>query len=211
MRIFAVYFSATGNTKYAVENFLTHFDGSEPHSIEERLDYVKASEGFDTILVAHPIYGSDMPLIMRDFLKANKTMFAGKKLITLVTQFLFSGDGGRLARRLVRGEITEHIASVHINMPTNFHLPPIMPIKNGADIWAKLKRANRKIECCAERLCQGRSIKNGRGPLCFLAGFLGQRFWYRTFFVPHYTKRLRIDPGSCILCGFASKIARWRI
>ncbi len=205
MKIFAVYFSGTGNTKYAVERFLRGFDGSWAHSIEEPLDFRRAAEDFDTILVAYPIYGSDMPLLMRDFLKTNKQLFAGKNMITLVTQFLFSGDGGRLAYRLVRKDAGRLLASMHIPMPANINMPPIMSIKNGLEIEPKIEKANRKIDRCAECLRQGRSVHNGWGPFSFLAGFLGQRLWYQLFFVSHYRKKLRVNPARCIRCGLCVK------
>ena len=201
MKLLAVYFSGTGNTKYAVQRLLKGFDGSSMHSVEELLDFENAADGFDTILVAFPIYGSDMPGNMREFIEKNRAVFIGKKLITLVTQLLFSGDGGRLAYRLLREEIDEHTASIHINMPTNISFPPIFAIKNGADIDEKMEKANRKIDRCAVRLKAGQSIKDGRGPLAFLVGFLGQRMWYRAFFVNHYKKKLQIDAERCTGCG----------
>ena len=164
MKIFAVFFSGTGNTKYAVEQLLRNFDGSEMHSIEEPLDFIKAASEFDTVLVAHPNYGSDMPINMLEFIKSNLPMFDGKKLITLVTQFLFSGDGGRLAFRLVRNRIKEHTVSIHISMPTNVNFQPIFSVKNGSDILPKIEKASRKIALCAERMHMGRPTRDGRGP-----------------------------------------------
>ena len=201
MTIFAVYFSGTGNTKYAVEQLLLSFENSVMHSIEEPLDFITAAQPYDTILVAHPIYASDMPALMRDFLKRNRAMFSGKNLMTLVTQFLFSGDGGRLAYRLVRREIHQHIASMHINMPTNLDLKPLMPVKNGPDIADKIGRADRKLSLCVQRLHQGKPIKNGAGPLRCLGGFLSQRLWFRAFIFKRYRKRVRINPDQCTLCG----------
>ena len=205
MKIFAVFFSGTGNTKYAVEQLLRNFDGSEMHSIEEPLDFIKAASEFDTVLVAHPIYGSDMPINMLEFIKSNLPMFDGKKLITLVTQFLFSGDGGRLAFRLVRNRIKEHTVSIHISMPTNVNFQPIFSVKNGSDILPKIEKASRKIALCAERMHMGRPIRDGRGPLSFVAGFLGQRLWYKMFFIKHYRKMLLINSEKCIRCDLCVK------
>ncbi|WP_367358497.1 EFR1 family ferrodoxin [Mesotoga sp.] len=204
MRIFALYFSGTGNTKYAVKQFLSHFEGSEMHSIEERMDFAVRSDGFDTILVAHPIYGSDMPLPMRDFLREHKAMFSGKDLITLATQYLFSGDGGALAYRMVRREARRHMASLHINMPSNVNFPPLIRIQNGQAMKGKLAKANRKVDECAGRIQNGGRIRNGKGPLCFLLGYFMQRLWYRLFVFGRYQHGIRIDQNRCIGCGLCA-------
>lgn len=200
MKLFAVYFSGTGNTKYAVERFLTHFPGSEAHSIEEPIDFLSAARSFDMILVAHPIYGSEMPLLMRDFLRGNQALFENKDLVTLVTQYLFSGDGGSLAFRLVRKQIRTHLASLHVNMPVNLNVPPFFTVKNGAENGKKLSKANQTIDRCAEAVRQREPCKKGKGLFPFLLGYLSQRLWYRLFVFPHYRSKLAIDPETCTLC-----------
>jgi flavodoxin len=169
MKLFAVYFSGTGNTKYAVERFLTHFPGSEAHSIEEPIDFLSAARSFDMILVAHPIYGSEMPLLMRDFLRGNQALFENKDLVTLVTQYLFSGDGCSLAFRLVRKQIRTHLASLHVNMPVNLNVPPFFTVKNGAENGKKLSKANQTIDRCAEAVDNASRVKKGRAssPSCW--------------------------------------------
>ena len=206
MKIFAVYFSGTGNTKYAAEKFIQNFIGSELHCIEETIDFSAASKYFDTILVAHPIYGSDMPVPMQDFLKNHRSLFAGKNLITLVTQFLFSGDGGNLTYRIVRKEIKAHIASIHINMPTNLNLAPLFYVKNGKETAEKVENAEKKINICAEKIKSGKKVNNGKGILCFLGGFLTQRLWFRLFVFNQYKDKIKIDNEKCSTCGLCTRV-----
>ena len=65
-----IYFSGTGNTKYCVKKFLQYYDESqEVHfcSIEDNDCINKIREDND-IVFAYPVYYSDMPVIVKDFL-----------------------------------------------------------------------------------------------------------------------------------------------
>ena len=130
-KLLALYFSGTGNTAYAVARFCSRlseagveckivnienfsqeekkFENTKNFSREEKFDA-------DTILFAYPIYGSALPRIVKNFLAQNSELFAKKNLITLATQYKFSGDGGALAARKIK---CAHIAAIHVNMPNN--------------------------------------------------------------------------------------------
>ena len=60
------YFSGTGNTKYIAELF-SHKTSTECLSIEESADFPALMLAHDTIVICYPIYGSRVPLIMREF------------------------------------------------------------------------------------------------------------------------------------------------
>jgi flavodoxin len=95
-----LYFSGTGNTKYIAEHF-SKMAQAECHSIEEEVDFQELIVGASTVTFCYPIYGSCVPLIMREFVAKYKTYLDSKKIIILCTQNLFSGDGARVFTELL--------------------------------------------------------------------------------------------------------------
>ena len=206
-KILAIYFSGTGNTEYAVRRFCSFFDEAIIFSIEDEIDG-QVFHYADTILIAYPIYGSDMPRTVKDFLKENSSYFEGKNIITLVTQLAFSGDGGALDTRLLKSQKIKfrHLSSIHINMPNNISDMRILKVKNGDENKKKIDRANKKIDKCAVKIISGKKVKNGR--LIFInrfAGLFGQRLVFG-FVERRMAKRLKIDLQKCNACGLCVKI-----
>ena len=72
-----IYFSGTGNSKYIAEKFADRMR-IEAHSIEENIDFENILDKVDTIAVCYPIYGSCVPLIMREFVKKYMRFFETK-------------------------------------------------------------------------------------------------------------------------------------
>lgn len=65
--MYGVYFSGTGNTKFCVQKFIEFFGKGEICSIEEKnaAEKIKSS---DKLIFAYPVYYSNMPKIVRDFI-----------------------------------------------------------------------------------------------------------------------------------------------
>jgi flavodoxin len=66
MKTLTIYFSGTGNTKYIAGLFSRKMDAA-CFSIESDVDFSTEIKQHDTIAVCYPIYGSRVPLIMREF------------------------------------------------------------------------------------------------------------------------------------------------
>ena len=64
-----IYFSGTGNTKFCVERFLERL-GGKAYSIEDG-GAAKALAEDTEIVLGYPIYYSNLPVIMRDFITRN--------------------------------------------------------------------------------------------------------------------------------------------
>jgi len=94
----------------------------------------RSSENFDTrisrlieeadiLAVGFPIYGSDCPTPMRKFMEMlpdlKQTPSVNKKVLTYVTQMMFSGDGGYLFHKLLQTKGYSHQWAFHFNMPNN--------------------------------------------------------------------------------------------
>lgn len=78
-----IYFSGTGNTKFCLEKFLTHYESrAKTFSIEDG-QAVEAIKRSEEIVFAYPVYFSNMPKIVCDFINRNRSVFSGKKIFVM--------------------------------------------------------------------------------------------------------------------------------
>jgi len=82
-----LYFSGTGNSKYIAELFCRHMNAA-CHSIEADIDFESLIKSNATIGFCYPIYGSRVPLIMREFAAKHMAVLKNKKLIIFATQLI---------------------------------------------------------------------------------------------------------------------------
>ena len=112
-----IYFSGTGNTEYCIKKFVSVYaPGSPIISIEDN-SILAAINQHQEIILAYPIYYSNLPKIVRDFIVKNHTVWYGKKIFFIATMGLFSGDGAGLASRLMKKYGAHIIGGLHIKMP----------------------------------------------------------------------------------------------
>jgi flavodoxin/NAD-dependent dihydropyrimidine dehydrogenase PreA subunit len=203
-KLLALYFSGTGNTAYAVGQFCARLSAAGVECKIVSIENYSKDEKFDadTILVGYPIYGSSLPRILKEFLAANPEPFSGKNLITLATQYIFSGDGGALAARKIK---CKHIASIHVNMPNN--VTDIFAFLGGnsrEEIDSIVGKADAKIKKCADDILNGKPINDGIGFFSWAAGFFLQRSYY--FLIEKYLRtRIKISDALCNRCGECEK------
>ncbi|MDE7330642.1 MAG: EFR1 family ferrodoxin [Lachnospiraceae bacterium] len=215
-----IYFSGTGNTRHCIEKFIQEFSIlSQPRafsgkqsasskrtaqtpvvSIEESSPAAKAlQDAQDIIVLAYPVYYSNLPKIMRDFIVENKDAWKGKKVYILCTMGLFSGDGTGVSARLLRKYGASVIGGLHLIMPDSICDVKILkyPPEKNRQIIAK---ADRKLEKAARKMAVGSPTREGLGFFSHLAGFFGQRLWFYRKTL-HYSDKLKINPDACIRCG----------
>ncbi len=113
-----LYFSGTGNSKFAAELFAAEM-GGECKSIEETADFSALIQRADTLAFAYPVYLSRVPRIMAEFVRAHRADLRGKKLVILATQMMFSGDGARCFTDLLPRGSYEVLYAEQIKMPNN--------------------------------------------------------------------------------------------
>jgi ferredoxin/flavodoxin len=150
----AIYFSATGNTKLIAELFSRDMD-ARCFSIEEDVDFAAEIKSHDTIAFCYPIYGSRVPRIMREFVAKFLNELSGKKVIILVTQMMFSGDGARVFTDMFWEDAIEVVYAEHFNMPNNICNTPFLRKPSKKKIQRCIKKAEKKMA----RVC--RDIKSG--------------------------------------------------
>lgn len=194
-----IYFSGTGNTKHCVEYFATRFGGDIPTLSIESPNAPQEIAAHDTIILGYPVYFSNMPKIVGDFILSHSKCFNGKRVYIIATMGLFSGDGAGCAARLLRQCGAEVIGGLHLRMPDCIGDEKALK-KTGEENRALIRRADLKAEAAAARLTNGNAHREGLGPLYHIAGLLGQRLWFYGK-TATYKKKPTVDSHKCIGCG----------
>lgn len=196
--MYGVYFSGTGNTKFCVQKFIEFFGKGEICSIEEKnaSEKIKSS---DKLVFAYPVYYSNMPKIVRDFIVENKNIWKNKKIFIIVTMGLFSGDGAGVSARLLKKYGAEIIGGLHIKMPDA--VCDVRALKRSYEENKKIvERAVSKIRAIAADINKGKVPQDGLGIFCCIAGLLGQRLYFYNK-TRNYSDKLKINSEKCIGCG----------
>lgn len=194
-----IYFSGTGNTKFCVERFLRYYgDTIDVFPMEEERA-VSALRDAKEILLGYPVYYSNLPKIVRDFITKNSSLFPGKKIYIIATMGLFSGDGAGCGARLLKRCHAEILGGLHVKMPDCISDEKVL--KRTSEQNRKIiQDADKKLKNAAESLKMGKTVREGLGLGSHAAGLLGQRLWFYTK-TQKYSDRLRIDAEKCIGCG----------
>ncbi len=99
-----LYFSGTGNSKYAVETFLQEYEpGAKAYSIEEQVAEVIRQH--DIVVFGYPVQYSNLPKFLYDFVEQHAELWGGKKMFIIATMGLFSGDGAGVLARLLKSMV----------------------------------------------------------------------------------------------------------
>lgn len=198
-----LYFSGTGNTRYIATHFAKKMN-HEAFSIEEDLDFVSLISSHETITFCYPIYTSDVPFIMKRFVKTHLHLLQNKNLIILCTQLFFSGDGARVFTDLLKDITYSVIYAEHINMPNNICNLWVLPLAKEKRIARYLNRAESKLNKICERIEQGIIIRRGFNPVSKWLGWFTQRAYFPKI-EAKAMKDVRIDT-HCNLCGKCTRV-----
>ena len=191
-----LYFSGTGNTKYAAERFSKTL-GFVCHSIEDDVDFAQLIGEHTRICVCYPIYGSRMPRIFKEFFASHSELMKDKEVIILATQLIGSGDGARAFVDAFPKNYFKVIYAEHINMPNNVCNFFLLSIKNGAQNDKKMKKANARIDKTCANIQNGKVIKRGFNVISRILGLAQGAF---EDMLNARGKSVRIDK-DCSACG----------
>ena len=199
-----IYFSGTGNSKYAAELFCKEYDKEfSAYSIEDT-EALAAVADADLIIFAYPVQFSTVPKIMRDYITDHCELWMNKRVFIIATMGLFSGDGSGMLGRLLQCYGAEVIGGLHLKMPDSIADEKALkrPIEKNKEL---VKQAEQKIKESVKRLKAGGPTQEGIGVLYRLAGFFGQRayFGHKT---RGYSSKLKVDTDKCIGCGLCEKL-----
>lgn len=199
-----IYFSGTGNSRYALEVFLHTYDaGAKAFSMEAHNIAAQIKE-HEEIVFSYPVQYSTVPKILREFVIENKTLWRNKKVFIIATMGLFSGDGAGVLGRLLQKCGAELVGGLHLKMPDS--IGDEKALKRSLDKNVRLvKNAEVKIKKAAEDIKMGKPPQEGIGLFYRMAGFFGQRlyFGYKT---RNYTDKLKINISKCVGCGKCVKL-----
>ena len=192
-----LYFSGTGNTKFCVARFSEKCGGSA-YSIEDETAVSVLSEDNDIVL-GYPIYYSNLPKIMRDFIERNAELWRGKNVFIIATMGLFSGDGTGVSARLLKKYGTNITGGLHVKMPDC--IGDVKALKKTSEENREIiKQATQKINEAAEKLQNGKPPREGLNFFYHIAGLFGQRLWFHGK-TKNYTQNPKIDRKQCVGCG----------
>ena len=199
-----IYFSGTGNTKYCLERFMAACKFSEDIYSIEMPESVEQIKRHKFIVFAYPVYYSNLPKIVRDYITANKEIFRNKEIYIISTMGLFSGDGTGCSARLFKKYGANIKGGLHIKMPDC--IGDVKALKKSLEQNKEIvKTAELKISEAAEKLLHGKPDKEGLGIFYHIAGLFGQRLYFPNK-TKNYTDKLKIDHSKCIGCGKCVKI-----
>jgi ferredoxin/flavodoxin len=201
MDILTLYFSGTGNSKFIAELFAAQM-GGEALSIEEKADFSGLIQNADTVAFVYPIYGSRIPRIMREFVKAHLGELDGKKLVILCTQLMFSGDGARCFMDLLPNASAEVLYAGHYNMPNNVNNFWLLHRTSDKAVRRLVRKARQKTARICADIKNGKVRKHGFNSLSRLMGLL-QGMWMPAL-EQGMMRSVRIG-GNCTGCGLCVK------
>lgn len=194
-----VYFSGTGNTKYCLEKFISLYDSDiEAVSLEDPYVLEKISHHQD-IIFAYPVYYSNLPKIVRDFIEENAVIWRKKHIFIIATMGLFSGDGTGVSARIFKKYGADIWGGLHVKMPDC--ICDVKALKRSAVRNRQIiTEAEKRIGLAVNSIKSNTPPQNGLGFMYHIAGLFGQRLWFwgKT---RKYSDKIHIDTSACIGCG----------
>lgn len=194
-----LYFSGTGNTKHCVSKLVSELDKNAKTLSIEKFNASKELLAHNDIVLGYPIYYSNLPKIMHDFLLQNAKLFSGKNVFIVTTMGLFSGDGSGCAARILRKSHAKILGGLHVKMPDCIGDEKLL--KKTLERNRQLVRdADVKIGITTQRIMESNPPQDGLSGLSHIAGLLGQRLWFYGK-TASYKDKPNIDTSKCIGCG----------
>lgn len=199
-----IYFSGTGNSKYALDLFLQQYNNdSSAFSIEDE-GVAEEIIKHDELIFSYPVQYSTVPKFLRDFINANFAVWNGKKIFVIATMGLFSGDGAGVLGRLLKRHGAIIVGGLHLKMPDSIADEKVLkrPLEKNIQL---VEKAEKKIKLAFEKIKNGKYPQEGIGILYRIAGFWGQRAWFG-YKTRNYSNQLKIDADKCIGCAKCVKV-----
>ncbi len=199
-----IYFSGTGNSRYALEVFLKEYDNdSAMFSIEDE-SLIEIIRNYDEIVFSYPVQYSAVPKFLSDFIHNHSEFWNGKRVFIIATMALFSGDGAGVLGRLLKRYGAIVTGGLHLQMPDSIADEKVLKrsLEKNTQLVGK---ATNKIEKAVINIKNGKYPQEGLGIFSRLAGFWSQRLWfgYRT---RRYSDKLKVDADKCIGCAKCAKL-----
>lgn len=199
-----IYFSGTGNSRYALEYFLGKYDNSAKAFAIEEEGIAAQAKDHDEIVFAYSVQFSNIPKMVKDFIEENRNLWQGKRVFVIATMGLFSGDGAGILTRALRKHGAQITGGLHLRMPDSIADEKALkrPLEKNKEL---VRAAEKKIDNAVRNMKNGKASHEGIGIFYHLAGLFGQRlyFFYKT---KQYTDKVKIDVDKCVGCGKCAQL-----
>lgn len=206
-KIVIFYFSGTGNTWWVSEKLMELLSNDDTVVEAVSIEKLTAEEADELVASAslcgfgYPIYGSDIPLIMIDFIMSLSPV-SGKEAFVFCTQWKFSGDGARAGWEFLADRGFSVRWGEHFLMPNNVCITAFafLPYTNNKFLIRKrLKKTEHKIKRFSERIENRKDHFTGFNNLAMAMGSI-QRVPFRKT-IHKFRDLISIDESKCINCG----------
>lgn len=198
-RLTLFYFSGTGNTKWAVEIFAGFAEalGSRVHliPITDEMPFPDSLDAVDVVGVAHPLYGGDVPPIVKRFYGRLSERYVGRLLVILTYGYVNSLGRLEEERRMAGSGIEWYAAVKLVNNITTPKMPAAIPSQQVRA--RRMARALRVLRRLAQRVVLGIRGPAGVYPAA-LAGPI-VRMIAGPAIEDHYS-HIGVDRARCVLC-----------
>lgn len=198
-----VYFSGTGNTAHCIQEMIKRLDSTAKNFSIEDENVTDSITREDFIVFGYPIQFSNIPVIVRDFIRRNHKLWKGKQILCVSTMGAFSGDGSGCAARLFKRYGANVAGGLHIKMPDSIGDKKSF-IKSEKENREIIFAAHQKIEQVCHMIQSGKYPREGLSFFAHLAGLFGQRLWLYGK-TGKYSDMLKINQG-CVGCGLCEKV-----
>ncbi|MDD3206672.1 MAG: EFR1 family ferrodoxin [Lachnospiraceae bacterium] len=196
-----IYLSRTGNTRHCIEKLVMLLDENAKVLPIEDEDAVLQIMETDFIVLGYPTQFSNAPLMVRDFIRENASIWKGKRILCVATMGAFSGDGAGCTARILKKYGAIIAGGLHIHMPDSVCDSKLLK-KSLSENKQIVKTADQKIESAAARIAKGIYPREGLGFIYHLTGLFGQRLWFYGK-TQHYSNRVKIS-DACVGCGLCA-------
>lgn len=190
MHFVIFYFSGTGNTWWVSSELKKDLEGlgesCEIYSLENPIlndDFVvrKINES-EHIIVGFPVYGSDMPRNIREFIKNLPEVSSSKKFSSFCTQASFSGDASVYFKKLIEEKGYKFYQSFQVKFTTNFNVA-MFPFSlsrpaRGKKLRKRKEKAARKVVKMAWKIYEEKKYFEGKWIYQVILGHI-QRIIFR--------------------------------
>jgi flavodoxin/NAD-dependent dihydropyrimidine dehydrogenase PreA subunit len=205
------FFSGTGNTWWVTQQLTKAMNKEQFQANAFSIEQVtppqvqKLIDEANIVALGFPIYGSDAPLIMQEFIAALPQIKQPKPILVFVTQAAWSGDGAYFIRPEIEGKGYRIKWAVHFNMPNNISLDMGLFFNAFLGLFrAKPAKALKPIEKLVFRVSQNQPWIMGRSSF-FSLGWI-QRIPFRKGIHQWQSDIYQVDPGRCNACGRCERI-----
>jgi Dissimilatory sulfite reductase (desulfoviridin), alpha and beta subunits len=212
MRFTTFYFSGTGNTEWAVRKF-SQFLNDAGH--DAKMYSVDSVDVCDTSLLeeivhksdytgfANPIYGGNIPPIMKNFIHNIAKVLENKEKNTIQTYFIntfayINGFGPICTKKLLYDTPFKLISYVNIRLCNNISKPGLKSSGISDDILKVRKdKAEKELKKMVGKLLSGEKYITGIGPYLIPNIFIRKKT--EKLIADNY-KALSIDESTCRKC-----------